>query len=239
MRILKRLSDLRKRLDLHRFKWNKEDESNLLLKTLNESNERKSRRKLKMKCFRLRKRSKIKKKLQWSFKKDLSNKGKIKGSNRNWMSNEKKKPRKRKRSESRNLIKMKLFALTIWKRTKKTLSNCSRSIRNKKRNTTRFKRKKLKCMRNDQKRKMQSEKERDNNENKIWKPKHLKWWLRSKKWMRGKRKSKRKRKNFSSNFSIKSKKMTPKSLLQINYLSRNKRSLKRSLSEGIERLMKG
>jgi hypothetical protein len=94
-------------------------------------------------------------------------------------------------------------------------------------------------MRNDQKRKMQSEKELDNNENKIWKLKHLKWWLRSKKCMRGKRKSKRKRKNFSSNFSIKSKKMTPKSLLQINYLSRNKRSLKRSLSEGIERLMKG
>ena len=54
--------------------------------------------------------------------------------------------------EKRNLIKMNKFVLSIFKRTKKTLSNCFKSTRHKKSNISRFKKKRKKCSEKEQKR---------------------------------------------------------------------------------------
>ena len=60
---------------------------------------------------------------------------------------------------------MNRFVLSIFKRIKKTLSNYYRSIRLKRLNTSKFKKKRKKCSKRELKKNLLFEKEHDNKEN--------------------------------------------------------------------------
>ena len=70
-----------------------------------------------------------------------------------------------KTNEKRSLTRMNRFVLNIFKRIKRTLSSCFKSIKLKRLNTSKFKKKRKRCLRKELKRNLLFEKEQDNKEN--------------------------------------------------------------------------